>query len=42
MCHLDSYSKKSFDMYEDHLMSIHAPKLMHVSFAALPVNLGSK
>lgn len=38
MWYLDIYSKKSFDVYEDHLMSIHAPKLMHASFAALPAN----
>ncbi len=31
MCYLDIYSKKSFDIYEDTLMFIHAPKLMHVS-----------
>lgn len=42
MCNLDIYSKKSFDMHEGHLMCIHAPELMRVSFAALPMNLGSK
>lgn len=42
MCYLDIYSKKSFDIYEDAFMVIHAPKLMHASFAALPVFLESQ